>query len=102
MDDRSVSEGPECTFCEVLSLFTANGRTALVLQVKNTASLFDRYLNTCSGQGSRTIRTEVSGSVLAPGQVAFRTFSVYAKPLFIIHESLRLNQLVCRVGGCAS
>ncbi|GAQ83751.1 hypothetical protein KFL_001600210 [Klebsormidium nitens] len=28
------------------------------IEVKDTAALFDRYLNTCSGQGSRTIRTE--------------------------------------------
>lgn len=30
------------------------------LEVTNPSDLFDLYLNTCPGQGSRTIRTEVS------------------------------------------
>jgi predicted SPOUT superfamily RNA methylase MTH1 len=34
-----------------------------VVKVADVASLFDIYLNTCPGQGSRTIRTEVNVTI---------------------------------------
>jgi hypothetical protein len=32
------------------------------LQIRDPADLFDHYVNTCIGQGSRTIRTEVTAT----------------------------------------
>ena len=34
------------------------------LQVDDVRLLFDHYLNTCPGQGSRTIRTEVHDAII--------------------------------------
>ena len=36
------------------------------LRVNDVSLLFHHYLNTCPGQGSRTIRTEVRGYLLPP------------------------------------